>query len=176
MSRKYLPSALFFCLLMLSLSVRAGIEVTEGALKGDQLKPNVSLTVEDVKIHSSLFVWSNIVNISTSNTIMLKVLENNRDLKDFACDVKLRIEYYDNPTLENVQVIDTVSLGVNYAAGYGKQYKAADKFSFKNGYHVKVIILEISNADAVKHLQLSSSIVIDRKYRFLNGQSQSIAN
>jgi hypothetical protein len=176
MKQKYLPSVLCFFLMFLCLAVRAGIEVTEGALKGDLLKVNSVLTVEDVKIHSSLFVWSNIVNISTNNTITLSVLEDHRDLKDFACNIKLRVEYYDNPSLENVQVIDTVSLNVNYDSGFGKSYKSSDKFNFKNGYHVRVTILQISNPDFVRYLQLSSSIVINRKYRFLNGQSPSVSN
>jgi len=164
------------CLFLTCLKCLAGVEITEAILKGNQLEKDAVLMVEDQKIHSSLFVWSNITNISVNNVISLKVLGEKVLPQDFECKLKLRVEYFTSPVLENPTVIDEIELGVDYKKAGGESYKGADHYKFKNGYHVKVYITEITNPQAVENLLLSSTIIIDRKYRFLDGQSPTYSN
>jgi hypothetical protein len=150
----------------------AGTEPYENFLKG-QIKQNDTLVVKDEKFKNALFNWSEITNISVKNTISLRVIDEQLISKDFSCKMVLKVEYFSTPSQHQPISIDSVSLNVNYIKQGGALYRNLDTYKFNDGYYVKITVLNVNSPEFGDQmppvLQLSSNILIERKYLFKSG-------
>ncbi|MHA4894145.1 RHS repeat domain-containing protein [Pedobacter sp. PWIIR3] len=148
----------------------AAEEPYENFIRGT-LKKNDSLFVKDEKFRNPEFTWSDITNISVKNAITLSILNEQEIQKSFKLKVILKVEYFSTPTQDVPTIIDSVNLNVNYEKGAGKEYKVSDDYRFTDGYYVKVYVIDAVSKELGSELpdifQLSSNIVIDRKYKFV---------
>ncbi|EDM35226.1 hypothetical protein PBAL39_13377 [Pedobacter sp. BAL39] len=174
---------LFFLLILFAVKGFASVEPYDNFIKG-QLRKNDTLLVKDEKFNNPLFNWSDITNISVQNAISLRVIDEQAISRDFSCKIALKIEYFSVAGQTVPTVIDSVKLNVNYSKQSGAVYKNIDTYKFKDGFQVKVTILDISSPEFGTELppvlQLNSHILIDRKYLFkpflfigVNGQFNS---
>ncbi len=159
------------CLILLTgLKSFAAEEPYENFIKG-AIKKNDSLFVKDEKFKNPLFIWSDITNISVRNTISLSILNEQEIAKDFKLKVTLRVEYFSSPTQIEPTRLDSVQLNVNYAKGQGTTFKSVDHHHFSDGYYVKVYVVDVESQELGTEIpeifQLSSTIVIDRQYKFI---------
>lgn len=159
-----------FCLMILFVGeCLAGVEPYENFIKG-QIRKNDSLQVKDEKFKNPQFNWADITNISVQNAVSLTILDEQVIDRSFSCKLSLKIEYFSDPGQTKATLIDSINLNVNYNKEAGAIYKDKDVYKFANGYYVKVTVIDISSPEYGSEmppvLQLSSQIVIDRKYAF----------
>ncbi|WP_316815865.1 RHS repeat-associated core domain-containing protein [Pedobacter nyackensis] len=159
-----------FCLMLLFAGeCFAGVEPYENFIKG-QIRKNDSLQVKDEKFKNPQFNWADITNISVQNSIALRILDEEAISRSFSCKLKLKIEYFSDPEQVKATLIDSVSLNVNYNKEAGAVYQGKDVYKFINGYAVKITVIDINSPEFGSEippvLELSSQIVIDRKYVF----------
>ena len=162
---------LLICFLQLTPQhLFAGVEPYQNFIKG-KLQKNDSLVVKDEKFRNASFNWNDITNISVTNNITLRIIDDVLISKSFSCNLTLKILYFSGPDQSDTLVIDTVKLRVNYLKDAGKPYKVSDNFNFKNGHYVKIYITDINSPEFGNEmppvLQLTSSITVDRKYKFV---------
>jgi hypothetical protein len=150
----------------------AGLDPYQGFIKG-ALKVGDTLTVKDEKFRNSQFNWANITNISVKNRIELRILQEQAIAQNFDCQVQLKVEYYSTPEQVEPTAISQLQLNVGYRTGQAVTHKLVDHYAFTNGYLVKIYITNISSPqygqDLPPVLQLTSSILIDRQYKFTEG-------
>ncbi|MCZ4222508.1 RHS repeat domain-containing protein [Pedobacter rhodius] len=160
----------------------AATEPYENFIKGS-LKVNDTLVVKDEKFRNPLFNWAEISNITVQNTVYLRVIDEQQISRDFSCRVKIKIEYFQQPNQVSPTVIDSTTLFVNYKKQGGSVYNGLATYTFKDGYRVKVTVLDLSSPEFGNQLppvfQLGSNILIERKYAFkpflfinLDGQTE----
>jgi RHS repeat-associated protein len=145
-------------------------EPYENFIKG-AIKKNDSLIVKDEKFKNPLFNWSEITNISVKNTLTLSILNEQEITKNFNLNVTLKVAYFSSPTQQEPTIIDTVKLHVDYDKVSGAIFKATDNYTFTNGYYVKVYVTDIKSPEFGEEIpeifQLTSTILINRKYKFM---------
>lgn len=147
----------------------AGIEPYENFLKG-LIRKGDTVLVKDEKFRNPGYNWGDITNLSVKNTLTLRVIDETQITQNFSCELQLKIEYYSLPGQQAPSVIDTVRLKVNYSRDQGAHYKITDTYKFLNGHQVKVTVMGISSPQYGENLppvlQLASSILVERQYRF----------
>lgn len=162
-----------FILLTVICSVQAfaGVEPYQNQLKG-KIKKGDSLIVKDEKFRNALFDWNEITNRTVKNFLSLQLTHDTPVVlsKAFTCELDLKVEYFSTPDQAEPISINSIKLKVNFTPDTGGTYKAKDVYEFSNGYYVKVTVNSINSPelgdDIPPVLQLTSQIVIDRKYAF----------
>jgi RHS repeat-associated protein len=162
-----------FILLTVICSVQAfaGVEPYQNQLKG-KIKKGDSLIVKDEKFRNVLFDWNEITNRTVKNFLSFQLTHDTPVVlnKAFTCELDLKVEYFSTPDQAEPISINSVKLKVTFTPDTGGTYKAKDVYEFSNGYYVKVTVNSINSPelgdDIPPVLQLTSQIVIDRKYAF----------
>lgn len=163
---------LFFIGLLGTGPASAGTEPYENFLKG-VIRKGDTLRVKDEKFRNTSYNWGDITNTSVNNTLTLRLLDESQLTRDFSCEVQLKVSYFSTPGQQTPTVIEGVSLKINYTRSQGANYKITDTYAFSGGHQVTVTVTGISSPEYGENLpgvlQLTNSIMINRQYRFKEG-------
>jgi RHS repeat-associated protein len=162
--------ALFVCLFA-TTAIQAGVEPFENTVRGS-IKKGDTLWVKDEKFRSPSFDWNTIQNQKARNFIEFRILQDTNRMipAPLTCTLRLKIEYYTSPDQPEPITINNVDLSVSYLSDTGSQNKLFQLYSFENAHLVKITVDSVMSPqfgnNVPPFLQLSSKIIVDRKYVF----------
>ncbi|NII25345.1 hypothetical protein HB364_09650 [Pseudoflavitalea sp. X16] len=171
----YRRTLLLICFLSAGFLSMAGVEPYRNQLKGS-IKKGDSLIVKDEKFRNPLFNWDDVERHSVKNLLTFRLTYDTAVVlkKSFTCELDLKVEYYSNADQAEPITLNSVKLKINFSPDSGAAYKAQDVYNFSNGYWVKITVNNITSpelGDSIPPiLELSSQVVVTRKYRYQANQ------
>jgi hypothetical protein len=157
--------------MLLSLFCSAGVEPFTNSTHGS-LRKGDTLLVKDEKFRSAVFDWKSIERQKVVNIISFAIWQDTNHVlpPSLTCNIRLKIEYYSSPDQPEPLHIQNVSMRVRYKKDSLLESKMMDTYQFENAHWVKITVEEISSEEfgdkIPPYLQLTSQVIVDRKYKF----------
>lgn len=166
--------------LLLALFCQAGVEPYTNSMHGS-FKKGDTLLVKDEKFRSSLFDWKTIQQQKVVNVISFRIWQDTNHVlpASLTCNIRLKVEYFSSPDQPEPLRIENVNLKVRYKKDSLAESQLLDVYQFENGHWVKITIEEIRSEEfgdkIPPYLQLTSQVIVDRKYQFDPGKKLNTA-